>query len=243
MPYLSRVLLNPARPQTRRLLTNPQQVKGAILGEFASQPVTERVLWRADYRTVAGRPSQAELLVLATSRPSWTGLIEQFGYPGDPDGEAQMRDYSPVLALVARGREFAFRVRVNPVQNTSNPEHPTESERRRLARNDRRSLRIAHRTVAAQIDWFMRRAAGWGFELPIGSSGAPDFRVAGREVLDFVKGPKGQHRVRIGTATFEGRLRVTDADRFTDILLAGIGPAKGYGCGLMTLARPHNVSF
>lgn len=38
------------------------------------------------------------------------------------------------------------------------------------------------------------------------------------------------------TATFEGRLRITDPVVFTERLLGGIGPAKSYGCGLLTLA-------
>jgi hypothetical protein len=42
-----------------------------------------------------------------------------------------------------------------------------------------------------------------------------------------------------------GRLRVTDPDTLRNALPAGIGPAKGYGQGLLTLApsqrRPRGV--
>ncbi|MDQ0745874.1 hypothetical protein QF034_000105 [Streptomyces africanus] len=48
-------------------------------------------------------------------------------------------------------------------------------------------------------------------------------------------------RVTLSTATFEGRLRVTDPDTLRASLLGGIGPAKGYGQGLLTLAPLHTT--
>lgn len=242
MPYLSRVLINPARSDARRLFVDPQLAKGAILGEFAQQPVAERVLWRLGRRVVAGRPVQGELLILTQSKPSWNGLVERFGYPGQEAGEPQVRSYEPLLGLVAVGREFAFCVNVNPVQNTVNPRHPTASQTERLARdNHLRSIRMAHRTAAAQTAWFVDRATTWGFEIAETTVGEPDVRIVDRRSVEFTKGGAERHRVHLGTATFEGRLRVIDTARFTHSLLAGIGPAKGYGCGLLTLARLHDV--
>ncbi|KPH98712.1 CRISPR-associated protein, Cse3 family [Actinobacteria bacterium OV450] len=40
----------------------------------------------------------------------------------------------------------------------------------------------------------------------------------------------------MNSVTFEGRLRITDPGLLTEHLLAGIGPSKAYGCGLLTLA-------
>lgn len=42
--------------------------------------------------------------------------------------------------------------------------------------------------------------------------------------------------VTLVTATFESQLRVTDPGALRHTLTHGIGPAKGYGCGLLTLA-------
>ena len=39
------------------------------------------------------------------------------------------------------------------------------------------------------------------------------------------------------TITYEGNLRVTDADLFRKSLTRGVGRARGYGCGLISLAR------
>jgi CRISPR system Cascade subunit CasE len=64
-----------------------------------------------------------------------------------------------------------------------------------------------------------------------------DVVITSREHLNFTKsathtGP----RVSLVTATYEGRLRVTDVDVLRERLLGGVGPAKAYGCGLLTLA-------
>jgi CRISPR system Cascade subunit CasE len=43
--------------------------------------------------------------------------------------------------------------------------------------------------------------------------------------------------VNLAVATFDGLLEVADADLLRRTLVSGLGPAKAYGCGLMTLAR------
>ncbi|WP_337661692.1 type I-E CRISPR-associated protein Cas6/Cse3/CasE [Actinoalloteichus sp. AHMU CJ021] len=43
--------------------------------------------------------------------------------------------------------------------------------------------------------------------------------------------------VTLTLATYEGRLRVADPGVFRRTLTHGVGSAKGYGCGLLTLAR------
>lgn len=51
------------------------------------------------------------------------------------------------------------------------------------------------------------------------------------------KGGKAD-KVQIKIARFEGVLEVIDSERFIrDALFKGIGPAKGFGCGLLSIAR------
>jgi CRISPR system Cascade subunit CasE len=42
--------------------------------------------------------------------------------------------------------------------------------------------------------------------------------------------------VTVTRVTYDGRLRVVDPDALRRTLTAGLGKAKAYGCGLMTLA-------
>lgn len=48
---------------------------------------------------------------------------------------------------------------------------------------------------------------------------------------------KGQQRMSLKVARFEGLLEVVDPAAFGEAFAAGIGPAKAFGCGLLSLAR------
>ncbi len=247
MTYLSRIRINPLRQKSRLLLASPHAMHGAVMYGIPDAPTEQRILWRLD----ADDPRRPMLFVLTDTRPDWSHLIEQAGWP-DADGpHAAIRDYAPLLAQIAVGREFAFRLTANPVQNTSAPIKPTETQLERAAEAKRRSFRIGHRTADQQLDWFLSRTERWGFEVPPSHTDPPglglepgngglttprEVRITARARRSFRKKNNGGKPVVLHTATFEGRLRITDVTLFTDRLLHGIGPAKSYGCGLLTLA-------
>jgi len=55
-------------------------------------------------------------------------------------------------------------------------------------------------------------------------------------VLYFRKAKEGRSG-KIQTVMFDGVLTVTDAEAFNSQVTKGIGPAKAFGCGLLSLAR------
>lgn len=61
-------------------------------------------------------------------------------------------------------------------------------------------------------------------------------QVVGRERLSFDRRGK---KVTLVRATYEGMLEVADVEKLKKVLTQGIGKAKGYGCGLLTLANPE----
>lgn len=235
MPYLSRIWLNPFRTGAQRMLRNPQVLHASVLQGVSARPVTERVLWRLE----TGEPNRATLLVLTQSRPSWEHIVEQAGWPGAEEPQALTRAYEALLTQVAKGREFAFRLRVNPVSSTRSPTNPSAAQKEHLATGGRpRGVRVPHRTAAHQMAWLLARIERWGFEIPAADSGSPDAFISARERLDFRKRKDGGggRRVVIQTATFEGRLRIFDPETARRSLLGGVGAARAYGCGLITLA-------
>lgn len=241
MPYLSRIYLNPQRQQARRLLVNPQSLHSVVMAGILAQPVRERVLWRLDADN-ALRPS---LVVLTQSRPSWEHIAEQAGWASaenQDDPQVLVRDYRPLLDRLRAHDEFRFRLTANPVQTSKRPATLTDAQRKR-AENEvlGRAARLGHRTVSHQARWLTARMERWGFDIPASSASAavgemvPDMRIVGRERLSFVhKGSPA--RVVVQAVTYEGRLCVTDPDVLRETLTNGIGPAKAYGCGLLTLA-------
>lgn len=246
MSYLSRIRLNPLRAKGQEFLRNPRAVHAAVLGGIAEQPITERVLWRLD-----AHHRQVGLLVLTASRPDWSHIVEQAGWPDAEGDHALVRDYSPVLGHLGQGREFAFRLTANPVQSTPNPQRRTAEQIERYGADVKpaRGFRLGHRTAAHQLDWLLRRTDTWGFAVPqartdpagpgltspSNGSAPHEVRIVNSTRYQFAK--KGLARpVTMQAITYEGRLIISDPDKLRSALLNGIGPSKAYGCGLLTLA-------
>ncbi|MFC6987127.1 type I-E CRISPR-associated protein Cas6/Cse3/CasE [Streptomyces cirratus] len=197
------------------------------------------------------------MLVLTESRPAWIHLTEQAGWPDADGGTPLTADYRPLLDRIVRGREFAFRLTANPVQTLRRPANPSAEQAAQLAKRDAepgtaaergvRGFRMPHRTARQQLDWLLERTERHGFTIPainesapapgLGEPGtpAPAVTLTARDVLRFRKGSTGP-QVTLSTATYQGRLQVTDPDTLRHTLLNGIGPAKAYGQGLLTLA-------
>lgn len=236
MAYLSSITLNPLRSGAQRLIRNPRALHAAVEASLPPER-SGRVLWRLEQR-----PHEVQLLVLTPDVPTFEHIIEQAGWMDNEHGAPRTADMAPLLAEVTLGREFSFRTRVNPTQRSA----------RGVARGSR-GVRHGHRTAAHQLEWFLTRTRGddlpWGFELADpGTTGSdttsaspPSVSLVERAQVQFDHG-RNVPPVTLSTATFEGRLRVTDAAVFREKLVQGIGSGKAYGCGLITLAAGHVVA-
>lgn len=209
---LTRARLNGRRRGCQKLLGSPQAMHAAVESGFAPGVDSGRTLWRLDG---AGSPSPT-LYLVSKSAPDLTHLVEQAGWPTQPC--VDQANYQPFLDKLADGQQWRFRLRANPTHRAS---------------DDPAKRIMAHVTAQQQLEWLTKRASASGFS--IGSPTDPTATVVEREVLRFYR---DKNRVTLGVATFEGLLTVTSADEIRRVLTEGIGRAKGYGCGLMTLARP-----
>lgn len=216
--YLTRLCPDADRREVVRVLASPHRVHAALLGAFPSDGTTDhpdgRLLWRLD---VAGRVPV--LYLVSPLRPEHARLRSALGSDGT---ELQTKEYDGFLGRLAVGQIWAFRLQANPVHSV------------RSAGSDR-GRRLAHVTADQQLDWFTRRTERHGFAVRAGSAGEPDLVLRARRQQSF---RRGERRVTLSTAVFEGTLQVTSADELRTALSVGIGSAKGYGCGLLTLAAP-----
>lgn len=216
--YLSRIELNTRRKNTMVALSSLQKLHAAVESSFPSNTRVEaRNLWRLDYLNNA-----LYLIVLSSEKPDFTHIVEQFGWPASGQGW-ETKDYSQLLERIKTGQRWHFRLRANPVHSVKEAADATTQEKAK------RGKVYAHVTVAQQEKWLLDRAAKHGFSLQEGS-----FRVVQREVRRF---QRQQKPVTLGIATFEGILKVSDENLFCHALTCGIGRAKAYGCGLLTIAR------
>ncbi|GAB95251.1 CRISPR system Cascade subunit CasE [Kineosphaera limosa] len=215
--FLTRFALNRARRGARHLLASQQRMHAGVLAGFPPGADPGRVLWRIDES-----PQQTELFIASAARPDLTHLVEQAGWPTGATWDTA--DYSPFLERLAVGQLWGFRLTANPVRSVSR------------GAGIRGAVK-AHVTPAQQEEWFLTRAAQLGFELPAGTMGVPDVVVKNRRTARFLRGDDRGREVTVVMATFEGHLAVTDPELLRTALVGGVGRAKAYGCGLLTLAR------
>lgn len=226
--YFTRFRFNTARSGARRLLASPQAMHAAVMASYPTLLPSDtdgpRVLWRVD------RTSRAEvfLYIVSPLRPDLTHLVEQAGWPTQP--EWQTHDYAPFLSRLAKGDVWAFRLTANPVHSIRrNPGEPTKP--------------TPHVTPCHQRDWLLSRQDAAGFrvvEKPVERRHLPEgdeyeLVIHSRQKQTFAK-KASKDTVSLLTVTFDGRLEVTDPDALRRTLTRGLGRAKAYGCGLMTLA-------
>ncbi|WP_165985496.1 type I-E CRISPR-associated protein Cas6/Cse3/CasE [Streptomyces sp. YIM 98790] len=231
--YLTRFRINTARTGARRLLASPQVLHAAVMSSFAEilpgapgapgAPDAPRVLWRLD------RDAKAHVTLCLTSpyQPDLTHLVEQAGWPASEAPGWSTCDYAPFLHRLSSGEHWDFRLTANPVH----------SVRRRPGEPTRRT---AHVTPAHQVSWLLRRQEAAGFRVvPAagGDPGTPRVVVRGRRALVFSR-RRNDRPVTLLTVTYDGRLEIADPDAFRRTLTHGLGRARGYGCGLMTLSPP-----
>ncbi|MFF2819685.1 type I-E CRISPR-associated protein Cas6/Cse3/CasE [Kitasatospora cineracea] len=230
--YLTRFRFNTARAGARRLLSSPQHLHAAVMSAFPEILPTApgpRVLWRTDHNATA----EVQLYVVSPSRPDLTHLVEQAGWPAAAaTGTAgwQTYAYQPFLERLDKGTTWNFRLTANPVHHARTKDgEPTK--------------RTAHLTARHQMQWLLQRQDAGGFRIMAKPADRwhtehgdeHQLAVHGQRNLAFSKhGATG--RVTLTAVTFDGRLEVTDPDALRTVLTGGLGKAKAYGCGLMTLA-------
>lgn len=63
-------------------------------------------------------------------------------------------------------------------------------------------------------------------------------KISSFNVIDegYLSGFKNKDEIRIKTARFDGGLQVLNPDKLMNKIIEGIGPAKGFGCGLLSIA-------
>lgn len=218
--FLTRFEVNPARREARALLATPNALHAAVLAGFPADGEAAgpegRLLWRLDQEQ-----PKVLLYVVSQAPPDLTHLVESAGWPTTQGWET--RDYSGMLRSLSRGERWAFRLTANPTRSGKRSANSTQTQR------------FGHLTSSQQVSWLLARAEANGFVVPDTALGVPEVIVQRRTTARFAR--QGQ-TVTLSTVVFEGLLEVLDGERLARSLVCGIGPAKAYGCGLLTLARP-----
>lgn len=224
MTVFTRVLINPRTKGGAKLLTNPQAMHAAVRAAFPPDldESSGRVLWRVDKHE-----HEHVLYIVGPEKPTTRHIVEQAGWETRPGESA---DYSRLLGSLMKGQRWRFELVANPTYS-----EPAPGKRGKVK---------AHVSASHQLEWLYSRAETAGFALAPreqqDSGWSPDDvpAVLERATEHFYRGGSEKGRpVRIAKARFAGALEVTDAEVLKRTLVHGIGRARAYGCGLLTLAK------
>jgi CRISPR system Cascade subunit CasE len=232
--YLSRLRLDARERAVRRDLADCQALHRTLLAAFpqahaatGSARAHFGLLYRVE--TIADDGS-VPVLVQSCVAPDWTRLPPAYLLPDwdEVDGYAVRRLDSRYAELRAE-MALRFRLRANPTRRVARQGDRLSGKRVELQREE------------DQLAWLARKGADGGFRLleVRTAAGVADVRAShGVNVLGRrPQEREGRRRMTFGSVHFEGRLAITDADRFRVTLEAGIGSGKAYGFGLLSIAR------
>ena len=212
--YLSQLLLNPAEAHVRRDLANPYELHRTIMGAFPTPlPQEERVLFRIETNHNSAR---SIVLIQSVTQPNWEKVQQK-----NKDYFARFPEVRSLDNLnIKAGARLRFRLRANP------------SKRVYYAKKEK-SQRISLFSEKDRLEWILGKAEGGGF-----SVSAEDLLVcdAPYRTMFIAHGDK-KHKATINMVDYDGVLQVVNADNFLLCMHQGIGPAKGLGCGLLSVAR------
>ena len=210
--YLSRLTLNPENADVRRDLASPYELHRTLMRAFPDGARGEgRLLFRVEPEGV-GR-GVAVLVQSHPEAPCWGFLRGMKDYACCVEGPKAME---PALC---EGQRLRFRLVANPTKKVRNKRVPLLHD----GPNPKN-----HPTYH---DWLGRKAAQHGFEV-LRVEDAP-FRTV---LPNRRKDTYDKKELPLFGVRFDGVLRVTDAEALLEAVRGGVGPAKAFGFGLLSLA-------
>jgi CRISPR system Cascade subunit CasE len=146
----------------------------------------------------------------------------------------QPKPYTP---MIKKDQRLSFMLRANPIRTKRDDQkkqhrHDVVMEAKTLLKQKQEPYPPEPEIIQkAGFIWLALKGEANGFAIREG-----EIRADGYTQHRFVK-PKGKHPISLSTIEFTGLLTVTDPELFVPTLFHGLGPAKGFGCGLL-MVRP-----
>jgi CRISPR system Cascade subunit CasE len=213
--YLSRLRFHTANREARHSLQTPYHLHAAVMTAFPKPenlPDTPKHIHLPDARVLFRREQDQRF------SPWVEVLVQSMKAPNWSElaqnlGQAFMFEQKAFSVAFSREQNLSFRLRANPVVTRDKKRLPIIGE-------------IEQRT------WLERQGKKHGFELADCSLFDEGKWEAHKEDENGQK-----HSIAISTVFYEGRLIVDDPELFGNAVATGIGPAKAFGCGLLSVAR------
>lgn len=220
---LSRLFLNPVSRDVARARADSQALHRRVMDLFGPAEGPARaanaVLYRLDE---SERDATIVLLLQSRVAPAFDRLPDHFLDPRAGADAASTTDLGPLLSRIDREARFRFRLRANPTRKIDTKSAPDGTRRH--------GRRVPLRTPEARAAWLARKLEDTGLRL-VGGAAACLVRPGGLQ-----RGRRGDARLTHEGVVYEGEVVVVDAALARAAIEHGIGPAKAYGFGLLSLA-------
>lgn len=214
--YLSKLILNPLSRQVRSELSNAYQMHRTLMSAFPKDlDNRERILYRLETR-----PEKPHLILLVQSHlePDWS-FLDGKDYLMQP---VEKKEFE---VQYSTGQVFLFRLAANPTKRV-------KVEQKKIGK------RVGLYLPEEQQAWLERKALQHGFEV----LAVQMVRLGGQNATKKENDGERMKIVHEGVL-FNGALRVVDPGRFATALERGIGSAKGFGFGLLSIARSGSIEI
>jgi CRISPR system Cascade subunit CasE len=241
--FLSQLILNIRNGAALRDLRNPYEMHRTIWNSFPALRVSERDSGRKEYfdrilfRVDTDHANQATVIVQSDIKPDWTKLL--------PDYLRVAAESKPLDPQLSVGQRLRFRLRANPTKRLREKSRVGAGQQ---VAAERIGDRVGLLSEEQQIRWLLRKADAGGFTIPGAWVKAndpetnapieiPNFRVDAIPEARVRWERKGeQTRGTFNAVRFEGILIVADVAKFRATIEDGIGSAKGFGFGMLSVA-------
>lgn len=182
---------------------------------------------------------RAMIVVLSHQEPDWSYAFGLYSDLTDPQTKRPIGNAGHLLAALPdkprsfqislnSDARFRFRLTANPTKKTD-----TLSKEERLAKTPKRHGRRVAVPPEQFRQWLVARSKQHGFRL-VGPLEDTLITVAGYVYVNKTHdSSKGQ---RLRSVRYDGLLEIVDVERFRKALHSGIGPAKAFGFGLLSVA-------
>jgi len=208
--YLSKLLLDPKSRQVQCEISNRYELHRTLTAQFPEKNRKDiDLLYRLE---LANYQSAANITLLVQTQlfANWDNLVNTGMLTTIPEVKLFEVDFF-------EGDSFYFRLLGNPTIRRKQP--------------DGKSKRVGLYAPEAQQDWLKRKADQGGF------------KILGVQLRDFglIESRKRKNNetfvIKHQAVQFDGLLKITDTDKFNKTIKNGIGSAKAFGFGLLSLAK------
>ncbi len=224
--HLARGFLNPVSREVIRDLSSPVEMHRSLLRAFPDD-LGDGARAKAGllYRIDMGRDGGAMVVVQSKLRPDFSQLPPSYFLDVDDEPffslgwSTNPKQEELDLETIARGDKLLFRLRANVTK--------TIDTKTRADGTPSNGRRVPLRGDEARYAWLVRKAKAAGFSLL-------DARMQEERPES---GRRGERTLTFAGVRFDGILEVAEEPAFRSAVADGIGPAKGYGFGLLSIAK------